>query len=156
MALSTKQAAFVAAFLRSRNGASAAVEAGYATKHARSQASRMLRHPDVAKALHQADASIVNRVNHVNVVNRDIVNNAEVSVVRTIQETAALAYYDHPDITPELRFMQKTPALRLLSAQLGAIQPPAPVAQGPLFMIHIHTAPQVSKVNVLTNGKVHD
>ena len=160
MPLTARQARFVAAYLRLRNGQAAAIEAGYAKSGAAVQASRNLRMPEIREAIRRANASIVENVNKPNDLahnaNRTLIDNAAVSVQRTIAETAKLAFFDSAEIAPEVRFAQKTPALRLLSAQLGAIQPPAAVPQGPLFMIHIHTAPEANEVNVLTNGKVHD
>lgn len=163
MALSPLQARFVSQYLKLRDGQAAAIAAGYSVNGAKVQASRQLRKAEVIAALRKADASVVERVNRVNhlqdKVNQEGISNAEVSVTRTIAETAKLAYFDHPDIGPEQRFEAKVPALRLLSSQLSMIHPPTPTPQGgPIFSINIHLAPRGSDEswNVPPPKKVND
>lgn len=147
MALSVRQAKFVAEYLKRQDGKAVAIAAGYGVKGAAVQAARNLRIPGIREALRRAKASVVenvNRVSHLQVnANRDLIRNAEISAARTIKETAALAYYDHPDIPPETRYGNKVPALRLLSTQLGMIHSPGPAPMtGPIFQINIHTHPK--------------
>jgi phage terminase small subunit len=56
MSLTSKQAAFVAAYLVDSNGKKAAIKAGYSASGAEVAASRLLRHPKVAAALKKAKA----------------------------------------------------------------------------------------------------
>ena len=93
--------AFVAAYLKLRDGKAAAIEAGYAPNGAAVQSWRNLRIPEVREALRRADASIVQKVNNVNYVqenaNRKLIDNAEVSVGRVLKEASRVAYFDPKD-----------------------------------------------------------
>lgn len=84
--------------------------------------------------------------------------------INDISEDArrAIQGVKYTEFGPEYRVAPKLPALDLLARHLGMVNPPA-VPGGPIFAINIHTAPDVavnvsdvSPVNVLTNGKVHD
>lgn len=59
--LTTRQAAFVAAYLISGNATQAAIEAGYSPKTARSQGERMLTNVDIASALAEGKAAAAKR-----------------------------------------------------------------------------------------------
>lgn len=101
MPLTARQARFVAAYLKLRDGKAAAIEAGYAPNGAAVQSWRNLRIPEVREALRRADASIVQKVNNVNYVqenaNRKLIGNAEVSVGRVLKEASRVAYFDPKD-----------------------------------------------------------
>ena len=58
MTLTPKQAAFVREYLVDRNGAQAAIRAGYSRKAARQQGSRLLAHGDVREAVDKAQAKL--------------------------------------------------------------------------------------------------
>jgi hypothetical protein len=143
--LTARQARFVAEYLKLRDGKAAAIQAGYGVNGAAAQAWRLLRMSVVREALRRADASIVENVNRVNhlqeKVNREVIDNAEVSVGRVLKEVAKMANFDHAEIAPEQRYRYKLPANELLARHLGMIQT-APVPSGPLFQINIHTAPE--------------
>ncbi len=61
MALTAKQARFVAEYLIDLNATQAATRAGYSAKTARSQGQRMLTNVDIAKAIAQAQVARTQR-----------------------------------------------------------------------------------------------
>lgn len=122
MSLSLRQTKFVAEYLKCQNASKAAIAAGYSPKSAKCLGSRMLKHPEVATALSTSNRNIVTRVDKVHRLKRELVDNAEVSQVRVLQEVAKMANFDSPEISPEQRFKYKLPANELLARHLGIVQ----------------------------------
>lgn len=80
MALGEKQARFVAEYLKDLNATQAALRAGYSTKTAYAQGSRLLRHAEVRAAI--ADGK------------REQLEAADLSATRVLEELRRVAFYD--------------------------------------------------------------
>ena len=85
--LTPKQIIFVREYLRDHNGKRAAIEAGYSPRTAASQASRMLTHVNVQRALADALAPKVEKI--------------ELSVERVLDELMAIGFSNLADVISE-------------------------------------------------------
>jgi len=133
--LTPRQAAFVAEYLIDRNGTQAAIRAGYSPKTASSQAERLLRNAEVARAVAAGTAKIADKL--------------EITAERVLRERARIAFADprkimhadgriklpneldeetaaaivsfkaDPDGRFEYRFAGKDPSLLALEKRLG-------------------------------------
>lgn len=78
--LNEKQKQFAREYLVDRNGTQAAIRAGYSAKTAPQIATRLLKNVHVAAHIEKATAKVANKM--------------ELSVERTLQEVARLAFFD--------------------------------------------------------------
>ena len=60
--LSARQQAFVAHFLQEKSAQEAAIKAGYAPKHAKCIASRLLRLPKIKRQIDEAQAKVIDQI----------------------------------------------------------------------------------------------
>lgn len=80
MALSDQQRAFIAEYLKDRNGTQAAIRAGYSKRSAYSQAERLLRKDEIREAVAAGMERIGDR--------------CELTAERTLREVARVAFFD--------------------------------------------------------------
>lgn len=85
--LSARQQAFVAHFLQEKSAQEAAIKAGYAPKHAKCIASRLLRLPKIKRQIDEAQAKVIDQI----ALNPDFVLNKWREMIRVLsQEVEAL------------------------------------------------------------------
>lgn len=86
--LTTKQRAFVEAYLTGQNATEAAIAAGYSEKTARSVGSENLTKPDIASEIASRTQKAVERV----------IARTDISVERTLEYVGRLAFFDPKEL----------------------------------------------------------
>lgn len=82
--LTQKKRAFVAEYLRNKNGTQAAIKAGYSAKTAQQASSRLLKDAVIRAAITQHQAAVMEKVQA----------EAGITLERTLREIARLAFFD--------------------------------------------------------------